>query len=217
MLFETERQTVVELCQQLSQRGFFAATGGNLMLRLDARQVAVTPSATDYASLSAADVCVLNLSDLSVVEAQRSPSVESSLHARVLRRRADLQCSIHTHQPLASACALLGAPLDVPAEQQPLLGKRVPVVGYAPSGTTLLARRLERAVDAHSHAWLMRNHGVLCAAADSDTALAAIEALERLAAAHLNRLIGQRLERMPPAKRDALAVLQNDLQQEAAL
>lgn len=217
MLFESQRQTVVELCQQLSQRGFFAATGGNLMLRLDEHQVAVTPSATDYASLSAADVCVLRLSDLAIVEAQRAPSVESSLHARVLRRRADLQCSIHTHQPLASACALLGNALEVPPAQQPLLGSKVPVVGYAPSGTALLARRLERAVDAHSRAWLMRNHGVLCAAADSDSALAAIEALERLAAAQLNRLISRRLVVEPPANRDAVALLLGDLQLEAAL
>lgn len=217
MLFEPERQTVVALCQQLSKRGFFAATGGNLMLRLNEQQVAVTPSATDYASMTAADVCVLKLSDLSVIEAQRAPSVESSLHARVLRRRPDLHCSIHTHQPMASACALLGDTLEVPSTQQALLGKFVPVVGYAPSGTGLLARRLERAVDRHSRAWLMRNHGVLCAAVDSDSALAAIEALERLAAAQLNRLISRRLMVDPPADRDALALLLGDLQMEAAL
>ena len=216
MLFEHQRHAVVDLCLQLSKQGYFAATGGNLMLRLDDDVVAVTPSATDYLSMTAADICVLQLSDLSPIEAVRTPSVESSLHARVLRRRPDLQCSIHTHQPLASACALLGEAITVPAPQQALLGRQIAMVGYAPSGTRWLANRLERAVDQHSYAWLMRNHGVLCAGIDSDTAMAAIEQLEQLAAAHLQQRIEQRLSSEQPAEAAKLTALLKDLQQEVA-
>lgn len=216
MLFEHQRHAVVELCLQLSKRGYFAATGGNLMLRLDDDVVAVTPSATDYLSMTAADICVLKLADLSIIEATRPPSVESSLHARVLRRRPDLQCSIHTHQPLASACALLGDPIEVPAAHQAVLGQKIAMVGYAPSGTSWLAKRLEAAVDATSQAWLMRNHGVLCAGIDSNTAMAAIEQLEQLAAAHLQQRIEQRLRSVPAEEADKLSALLSDLQQEVA-
>ena len=100
------RQTVVDLCHRLSQRGHFSGTGGNIALRVDAERIVVTPSATDYQTMTAADVCVLRLSDLRQLEGVRPPSVESSLHARVLRARPDVQASIHTHQPVASACAL---------------------------------------------------------------------------------------------------------------
>nr|WP_237720849.1 class II aldolase/adducin family protein [Pseudomonas fuscovaginae] len=124
------QQQVVELSRHLSRLGFFAATGGNLALRIDAEFMAVTPSAVDYHSMQAKDVCIVRLRDLHKVAGEGTPSVESSLHARVLRRRADVQCTIHTHQPLASACTLFGEALVVDrAPTRQLLGARIPIVG----------------------------------------------------------------------------------------
>src|ERR1017187_1027330 len=113
MKTQSIRQTVVDLCVQLSGLGYFAGTGGNIAVRIDAEHFAVTPSATDYLTMSAEDVCVMRLSDLVCVKGARAPSVETGLHARVLRQRPDVACSIHTHQPGASACALLGMALAV--------------------------------------------------------------------------------------------------------
>ncbi|WP_162491824.1 class II aldolase/adducin family protein, partial [Pseudomonas amygdali] len=89
------QQQIVDLSRHLSRRGFFAATGGNLALRIDALHIAVTPSATDYFSMRPEDVCVLRLKDLRQLSGERSPSVESELHAKVLRSRPDVNCSIH--------------------------------------------------------------------------------------------------------------------------
>jgi len=107
------REQVVDLCLHLVRRGFFAATGGNLALRLDAERIAVTPSALDYYQMGPEDVCILRLADLHQLEGDRAPSVETGLHARVLRRFPAAGCSLHTHQPLASACTLLGEALSV--------------------------------------------------------------------------------------------------------
>lgn len=206
------RQTVVELCVELSQRGHFSGTGGNIALRIDAAHIAVTPSATDYLTMTAADVCVLRLADLKQVEGERAPSVESGLHARVLRARPDVQASIHTHQPVASACALLGRALEVPpGPLQRSLGRRIPVVGYAPSGSGWLSSRLARALRPDTNAYLMFNHGVLCCGASTATALQAVEDLETLSKTLLLQAIAARSEResfMQPALRrvaDALA------------
>lgn len=199
------REAVVELCVELSHRGYLAGTGGNIALRVDAEHFAVTPSATDYLSMNAADVCVLRLADLAQVEGERAPSVESGLHAKVLRARADVSCSIHTHQPVASACALIGDVLEVPAGPwRSTLGPRVPVVGYAPSGTGWLSYRLARALRADINAYLMLNHGVLCCGATQALAVQAVEDLESLARARLLSLIAQRA-RQAPQRRDALA------------
>lgn len=169
------RQTVVDLCIHLSRLGHLAGTGGNIALRIDAALIAVTPSATDYLTMSAADVCVLRLADLAQVEGQRTPSVESGLHARVLRARPDVQCSIHTHQPIASAWALLGQPLEVPpGPLQASLGPSIPVVGYAPSGTGWLSAKLGRALRRDTNAYLMFNHGVLCCGGTTAAAVQAV-------------------------------------------
>ncbi|WP_343628656.1 class II aldolase/adducin family protein [Roseateles sp.] len=187
-----ERRHVVDLCLTLSRKGYFAGTGGNLMLRIDAALVAVTPSATDYLTMRPQDVCVLRLDDLSRVEGELAPSVESSLHARVLKARPEVGCSIHTHQPVASACALLGRAMEVPSRHQAVLGPRVPLVGYAPSGSRWLASKLARALTPASNAYLMRNHGILCCGADSDAAMRALDALEQLARDALREHIAAR-------------------------
>jgi L-fuculose-phosphate aldolase len=186
------RRHVVDLCLTLSRKGYFAGTGGNLMLRIDAALVAVTPSATDYLTMRPQDVCVLRLDDLSRVEGELAPSVESSLHARVLKARPEVGCSIHTHQPVASACALLGRALEVPSRHQAVLGPRVPLVGYAPSGSRWLASKLARALTPASNAYLMRNHGILCCGADSDAAMRALDALEQLTRDALRERIAAR-------------------------
>ena len=192
------RQTVVDLSVELSHRGHFSGTGGNIALRIDAEHIAVTPSATDYLTMTAQDVCVLRLADLKQVEGDRAPSVESGLHARVLRARPDAQASIHTHQPVASACALLGRPLDVPpGPMRRSLGERVPVVGYAPSGSGWLSSRLAKTLRADTHAYLMLNHGVLCCGTTHEAAMQAIEHLEALSKTQLLQAIQTRAVRQP--------------------
>jgi L-fuculose-phosphate aldolase len=184
------QQQIVELSQHLCHRGFFAATGGNLALRIDSQRIAVTPSATDYFTMRAEDVCVLRLKDLAQLSGERAPSVESGLHAKILRARPDVQCSIHTHQPVASACTLLGEPLDVlNPELWASLGKHIPLVGYAPSGSNWLAGKFGRAIRWDYNAYLMRNHGVLCCGPDVETTLSRLEALETFCRDHLLRQI----------------------------
>lgn len=192
------RDAIVELCITLSRRGHLAGTGGNVAWRVDEKHLAVTPSATDYLSMRPSDICVLRLDDLSQVEGTKTPSVETGLHARVLRLRPDVACSIHTHQPVASACALMGQPLSVPAgAMRESLGTHVPVVGYAPSGTGWLASRLARAVRPDLQAYLMLNHGVLCCGPSMQAAVHAVECLEQLAQAHLQQRMAQRMVIQP--------------------
>lgn len=192
------RQTVVELCVELSRRGHFSGTGGNIALRIDAGHIAVTPSATDYLAMVADDICVLRLADLQQVAGERAPSVESGLHAKVLRARPDVQASIHTHQPVASACALLGRPLAVPpGPLQATLGRGIPVVGYAPSGSSWLSSRLARALRPDVNAYLMFNHGALCCGPSTGAAVQAVEDLEALSKQMLLQAISARSQREP--------------------
>lgn len=194
MKFQAERQRVVEVSRALADRGYFAATGGNLALRVDAEHIAVTPSATDYQVMEAADVCVLRLADLAKVDGERKPSVESGMHAQVLRARRDCQASVHTHQPAASACTLLGGALTVDdTEHRRLLGPEVPLVGYAPSGTSWLSGKLARALRPDVNAYLLRTHGAICCGTSLDATLLALVALESLALDQLRTRIAARL------------------------
>ena len=102
MKFEETREAVVRTCIALADQGYLAGTGGNVALRADADHFAVTPSATDYYAMSAADVCVVRLSDVEQVDgertaARRSPPGATRMlgertHASARRERVHAAC-----------------------------------------------------------------------------------------------------------------------------
>jgi L-fuculose-phosphate aldolase len=185
MRFQALRERVVRTCIELADRGFVAGTGGNVALRADDEHFVVTASGVDYYTMSAADVCVVRFSDGEQVDGGLIPSVESDMHARILSARPELGASVHTHQPVASAYTLLAKSLDVQdSARRSRLGRVVAWVGYAPSGTGLLAKRVARAFASDdTRACLMRNHGVVCVGKDESEALIRIAALEAECAA----------------------------------
>ena len=178
MRFRAERERVYETCIELADRGFLAATGGNVALRADATHFVVTPSALDYYAMKPRDACVVRFADEVRVEGDRPASVESGLHAAILRARPDCGASVHTHQPVASAYTLLSKPLEVKdRRRQELLGRFVPRVRYAPSGTAWLATCVAQVFEDGAHACLMQNHGVVVAGRDPEEAVARVAAL----------------------------------------
>lgn len=194
-------EAVVRTAVALADQGFLAGVGGNLALRVDAEHFAVTPSASDYYAMAADDICVLRLSDLKQLAGNGKPSVESGLHARMLKARPDCRASVHTHQPVASAFTLLDRPLPVSdAEARERIGGDVPVCAYAPSGTSWLAGNVGKRVRADLNAYLMRNHG-----ATLEDACRVVQLLEQEAIAWFQRALATQPENR--AFRHALAAL----------
>jgi L-fuculose-phosphate aldolase len=193
MIHAEQRAMLVSICQNLAQKGYLAGTGGNIMVRVGIDEVLVTPSAKDYHTLESSDICVLSLSDLSIIEGNAKPSVESAMHAVILRQRADIAVSIHTHQPLTSACSLLDIDLDLNDHQKQLLGSTVVPIHYAPSGTSLLASKVKRAISPDSNAYLLKNHGVICLGKTFSAAIEALDTLECIALASLRKSLQQQL------------------------
>lgn len=188
--FAAGKQQVLDACLTLADRGYLAGIGGNLALRLDVDHFAVTPSAADYYAMKAEDICVLRLADLEQIEGELKPSVESGLHAAMLGFHAGIGASVHTHQPLASAVALIRRDIPLPAGDP--LGAKVALIPYAPSGTGLLVRALSKRLKPGLLAYLLRNHGVICGAASLDEAIAAVSRIEVASARLLDRLIDRR-------------------------
>lgn len=181
--FQSSREAVLNTCRTLADKGFLAGTGGNVALRADDDHFCVTPSGTDYYTMVPEDICVVRLEDLQLVSGERKPSVESGLHALVLKARPDCIASIHTHQPIASAYTLLAKPLLVRREAwRELLGAVIPCAGYAPSGTSWLAGKVANSVSPDVHAYLMRNHGVVCVGATLEAAMERVSVLEQACA-----------------------------------
>jgi ribulose-5-phosphate 4-epimerase/fuculose-1-phosphate aldolase len=191
--FLSAQQQVVAAARRLAARGHLVATGGNLSVRIPGQAAfAITPSNLDYATMTAEDVCVLDL-DLRVVQGERKPSIESGLHAAVYQARPDVHAVVHTHQPYASALALVDRP--IPAlfdEQVRFLGRSVDIVPYRPSGTGLLRRALARRLRSHANAYILANHGAVCLGDDLTRAEHNVELLEKCSLAYLLALCSER-------------------------
>ncbi len=211
--YERERQQVVEACRLLVDQGYLAATGGNVSLRLADREgLAITPSNLDYGRMVPGDVCILDL-ELNPLDAERKPSVESSLHAAVYQARPDVHAIVHTHQVYASALALIKT--SIPAlfdEQARFLGRSVDVIPYAPSGTGLLRKQIARHVRDHHNAYILQNHGAICLGHDMERAMNNVEILEKCSLAYLLALCTERpVSKIPlPVREIAFARLRKD-------
>lgn len=205
--FQAQRQQVIDTCLRLADQGYLAGTGGNVALRVDDAHFAVTPSAADYYGLRPAQIAVLRLDTLAQVSGDMKPSVESAMHATMLRRWPARPASVHTHQPVASALALLGQALPLTeADDVAALGPRVELVPYAPSGTALLVRGLRRRLSDGIHAYLLRNHGLICTGPGLDEAAQLVARIEAAAALWLLQQAGQ-LPAKHPLRRRAEAAL----------
>lgn len=190
MNFDEARREVLAVCLDLADRGYLPGTGGNVAYRFDDAHFAVTPSSIDYYAMKPEDICVLRLDNLARVASDRRPSIEFRLHAYVLRGRQDCRASIHTHQPIASAYSLLGRFLEIPdSASRAVLGRQVALVGYAPSGTNWLARKLRKTLRPDVNAYLLRNHGTVCCAPTLAEAAVRVEALESACAVFFRRTI----------------------------
>jgi len=212
-MFENSKKQIVEAAQELTQKGFLMATGGNLSLRISGQNAfAITPSNYDYMKMTPDDVCILDF-DLNPLEGHLKPSVESAMHGAIYQVRGDVNAIVHTHQVYASALTLIKAP--IPAlfdEQARFLGRGVDIIPYAPSGTGMLKNTIAKHVKNHNNAFMMQNHGALVFGHDMERAIHNVEILEKCALAHLLAICSERKEtKIPLAVREiAFSKLRND-------
>jgi L-fuculose-phosphate aldolase len=178
MKLEHDRAQVVEYCRKLERSTLSSGTSGNISL-FDGEQklMAISPGSMDYNGMQPRDVVLMDV-DGNVVEGDRRPSSEWSMHLACYRTRADLRAIVHTHSPAATTLAVLGLALPAVHYMIALSGKStIPIAPYHLYGTAALG---EAAADAlqGGYACLLENHGVLAAGANIHHAWSTAEQVE---------------------------------------
>lgn len=211
--YQSYKQEVVNTCHTLLERGYLKATEGNISARISGQNTfTITPTNYDYAKMRVGDICVLGF-DMQQIEGQMKPSIESGMHAAVYQTRADVQCIIHTHQPYASALALINTP--IPAlfdEQVRFLGRSVDIISYAPSGTGFLKNAVKAKVKNNNNAFILQNHGVLVFGMTMEQAIHNMALLEKCALTYLLAIMTEKkITKIPlPIREIAFAKLRAD-------
>jgi glutamate-1-semialdehyde 2,1-aminomutase len=186
------RRHVVDMCQTMLERGYLKATEGNVSVRVPGHRLyAVTPSNYSYGRMRAEDVCIVDFDGRHVPDADRpgtalAPSIECGMHANIYRARPDVHAIVHTHQPFASALAVLRRPIPALTDEQVrFLGREVAVVDYAPSGTGFLARNVQKKIASGDNAFILANHGIVAVGTDPERAVFNMALLEKVSIAYL--------------------------------
>jgi L-ribulose-5-phosphate 4-epimerase len=186
----SSRQHVVDMCRTMLERGYLKATEGNVSVRIPGRSLyAVTPSNYDYDKMRVQDVCIVDFSGKAVDDpdgAGLAPSIECGMHANIYRERPDVNAIVHTHQPYASALAFLRKPIPALTDEQVrFLGREVAIIDYAPSGTSFLAKNVQKKVASGDNAFIIANHGIVAVGTDPDRAVFNMALLEKVSLAYL--------------------------------
>lgn len=216
------RAEMVRVGRLIWERGYVAATDGNLSARLGSERLLVTASGVSKGFLSDEDLVVIDLAGglvPSYLGRGRQASSEISMHLEVYRQRPDVNAVVHAHPPLATAFSIAGVSLArcVIPEVIVTLGG-IPTAQYATPGTTEVPASIRQSIRDYD-AMILAHHGSLTVGDTLWEAYLRLEKVEHtaeitLAAQQLGRvntLSPEAVEKLVQKRRELLQRLGRDL------
>lgn len=200
------RAQVIEACRQAAGLGFMAGGDGNVSLRLPSGLFLVTPTNSDKARLTEADLLEVDAQGRAIHGLGR-PSAETSMHLAAYASRPQAGAVVHAHSPLVCAWGMSRGELPVEALPEVLyhIG-RIPSVPYFTPGSPELARAVEPLLRDHP-CLLLTHHGALTTGRDINQAWLRAQKMEQAAATLLaaEQLGGARP--LPPEEQEKLLAM----------
>ncbi|MBZ5524774.1 MAG: class II aldolase/adducin family protein [Acidobacteriia bacterium] len=174
------RQEVCRIGKLLHERGYVAATDGNISVRLSQNLVLCTPTSMSKGMMQPEDLVMVDM-DGHQKDGARHPSTELGMHLLFYCMRPEIRAVVHAHPPTATGFAAAGISLEEPlvAEVVTAFGK-IPLARYGMPGTQELANSLRPMVPKHD-AILMEHHGVVTCGHDLLKAYMNMESVEHCA------------------------------------
>ena len=174
------RLEILRFGKMLHERGYIAATDGNLSVRLNEVSILITPTCISKAMMSTEDLLIVDMNGRKA-SGFRDVTSEIGMHVSIYRMRPDINAVVHAHPPTATGFAACGLALDQALISEVLLSLgAIPLARYATPGTPELSEALEPFIPDHD-AILMANHGVVTYGSDLTQAYMNMETVEHFA------------------------------------
>ncbi|OED30799.1 class II aldolase/adducin family protein [Methanosphaera sp. WGK6] len=175
-------EKIVNTAHHIYNKNMIIGKAGNISIIDESKNyIYITASGTDFKSLKYEDVIKVNINDLTYVSSEnRVPSMETSLHTGVYKKRLDVKSVVHIHSPYATAFAFSKRKLRQQEGFGEITGEYITEVDYYPPGSKKLA---EHASDAliEDDCILLKNHGLIGVGKDIDEATLLCEYVEGIA------------------------------------
>ena len=174
------REEMVRIGRMMSDRGWIAASDGNISARLPGGRILVTPAGACKGMLVAGNPIVCNL-DGKKVDGEGKPSSEIHMHLTIYQMREDVSAVVHAHPPTSTGFAAAGRDLNLGLLPEVIVGLgSVPLAPYGTPGTPALGESLLPYVERHD-AVLLANHGAVAWGQDLMQAFFRMEKVEHFA------------------------------------
>src|SRR5215468_8322742 len=174
------RDQIVRYGRMLHERGFVAATDGNLSVRLGENRILSTPTCMSKGGMSPPDLVIVDMEGR-LISGKRKVSSEIGMHLLIYRLRPDVNGIVHAHPPTATGFAAAGVALTQPLVCEVVIGLgSIPLAKYGTPGTAELTDALAPLVPGFD-AILMSNHGVVAYGTDLEQAYMKMETVEHFA------------------------------------
>ena len=110
------RKEIVRVSRLLWEKGFVAATDGNVSARLGRNRIIITPSGFSKGFIDPDQLIVTDMNGKILPSYERAskglrPSSEILLHLEAYRQRPDVQAVVHAHPPVTVAFTIAGVSL----------------------------------------------------------------------------------------------------------
>jgi L-fuculose-phosphate aldolase len=173
-------QDMVRAGRLMFERGWIAASDGNLTTRLPSGEILATPAGLCKGELQAEDLILCDLNG-NKVAGQREPTSELDMHLTVYRQREDVHAVVHAHPTVATGFAAAGRGLNMGVLPEVIVRfGGVPLAAYGTPGTPALGESLLPFVEQHE-AVLLANHGAVTWGANLEQAFHHMETVEHFA------------------------------------
>ncbi|MCA9732411.1 MAG: class II aldolase/adducin family protein [Deferribacteres bacterium] len=174
------KKEIVAVGRRVYERGYVASNDGNISAKIDDERILITPTGVSKGFMKPEDLIVLSM-DGKVLNGDKKPSSEFSMHIKMYEERPDVFGVCHAHPPYATGFAVAGIPLDqcVLPEVIVALGG-IPIAEYGLPGTDKLFEPVLKYVHTHD-AFLLENHGALTIGEDVLNAYHKMETMEHFA------------------------------------
>jgi len=183
------QQPAIEIAafmQRLYVQKLTTTSGGNLSIRVGGR-IFITPSGIDKGNLKPEDIGIMDM-DGNIIGKSFKPSIESSMHLSIYKKRPDVNAIVHAHP--VNSCTFAATNLKINtrlgSEAYAILGE-IAYAGYALMGTNNLAEEVAKS-SILSNCVMMQNHGVLTVGKTMLEAFDRLEVLENTAIITMNTM-----------------------------
>jgi L-fuculose-phosphate aldolase len=174
------RRGIVDVCRRVYERGWIAATDGNVSILLAPDRVLATPTGINKGTMAEDDLIVVDRQG-NKISGTRKPSSELMMHLAAYDERPDVRAVVHAHPTNCIAFSLAGVSLA-----QCLLPEivftfgSIPTTAYTTPTTDEVPREIRRWLRDFD-AMILDRHGSLTVGADVHAAYDKLERMEHVA------------------------------------